>query len=374
MTEQKHPQEYGKCRIEKEIGRGAASIVYLAWHESLRIPVAVKVMTKGDNEGMTKRVMREANIAAQLSHPGIVRIYDCGETEDSYYLVLDYIDGDDCQHQIDEKGAYDWPRAVEIIRQVADGLRYAHERGMIHRDLKPQNIMIYANGKACLADLGLAKIISDKMSSETLAGDVLGTPFYMSPEQIKQPRDVDFRSDIYSLGATLYHMVVGGPPFEAPTAYEIMAKHLTVALVFPEEKRGNLPEPLCQLVMRAMAKEPADRYQSYDDLMADLDALLSGEQVADSDVVPAHEPAPDADMAAIRAGIIEEAKKAPLQAPTHVAPDRLGATMANVQAKVAGVLALLVYVLLLACVHQLVLTRAGLAAAVALTAAMLLVI
>jgi serine/threonine protein kinase len=270
MAKEAEPQRFGKCLIEREIGRGARSVVYLAWHEGLQIPVAVKVMSRGglgDEDQFAERFMREARIAAQLSHTNIVRVYDCGETEGSFYLVLEYIEGQSCKDRMGRSGPFDWPTAARIVRAVSDGLKYASTKGIIHRDLKPENIMIDKEGNARIADLGLAKEVRKGASSATAEGDVLGTPYYMSPEQVRQPGDVDFRSDIYSLGATLYHMVTGEVPFEAPTPFEIMTMHLNEPVTPPQVRNPNLPRELCDIIMRAMAKEPQSRYQSYGDLI-----------------------------------------------------------------------------------------------------------
>ncbi|NLW49678.1 MAG: serine/threonine protein kinase [Candidatus Brocadiaceae bacterium] len=274
------PQRFGKCLIEREIGRGARSIVYLARHEGLQIPVAVKVLqsSRAEDDGLfSERFMREARIAAQLTHTSIVRVYDCGERGDDYYLVLEFIDGESCKDRMRRRGAFDAETAVGIIRSVADGLRYASTKGIIHRDLKPENIMIDRDGAVRIADLGLAKEVATPRASATADGDVLGTPYYMSPEQVRQPADVDFRSDIYSLGATFYHMVTGVVPFEAPTPFEIMTMHLNEPVPHPQTRRADLSPALCDVIMRMMAKEPQSRYQSYGDLIRDLDALGFGE-------------------------------------------------------------------------------------------------
>ncbi|MHC4592274.1 MAG: serine/threonine-protein kinase, partial [Planctomycetota bacterium] len=280
MANEEEPQKYGRCLIEREIGRGARSVVYLAWHEGLQIPVAVKVMKKEeeeDDEQFAERFMREARIAAQLTHTNIVRVYDCGETPESYYLVLEYIEGESCKDRMARLGAFAWQDAARIVREVADGLNYAKQKGVIHRDLKPENIMLDSNENSRMADLGLAKEIAPGQASATADGDVLGTPYYMSPEQVRQPGEVDFRSDVYSLGATLYHMATGEVPFEAPTPFEIMTMHLNEPLPPPQQKKPDLPQTLCDIITRAMAKEPAERYQSYEDLLRDLDMLLVSE-------------------------------------------------------------------------------------------------
>ena len=377
MGEPEEPMTYGKCRIEREIAHGAASTVYLAWHEALQISVALKVIRKQEglqDSSLSRRVMREAHIAAQLTHPNIMRIYDCGETEDAYYLVLEYIEGKNCHEKLDEDGAFEWREAASIIRQAAEGLRHAHQRGVIHRDLKPQNIMIDGEGNARIADLGLAKVAAPGKPSETLGGDVLGTAYYMSPEQVRQPGEVDFRSDIYSLGATLYHMVTGLPPFDAPTPFEVMAKHLDVPITSPREKKPDLPEGLCALIMRTMAKDPHERHQSYEELIGELDALLGGEPVAEA-------PAPP-----IEIGLEEQPQEQPEEQPAAleldaeppvralpIEPGRLRVTVENVQTKMMGLLSLLASTFFVVWLYHVLTDPLGPAAGIAVAAGIVVV-
>ncbi len=373
MAEQAEHQRYGRCVVERVIGHGARSTVYLAWHEAFQIPVAVKVMGRGrqhEDEEFSERFLREARIAAQLTHPNIVRVYDCGETDESYYLVLEYIEGETCRDKLEQWGVFDWQRAVQIIRQVSEGLRYASKKGIIHRDLKPENIMIDSEGNVRIADLGLAKEVVPGRASATVDGDVLGTPYYMSPEQVRQPGEVDFRSDIYSLGVTLYHLVTGEVPFEAATPFEIMAKHLDEPLTHPREIKPDLPEPLCEIVLRAMSKDPDERYQGYDELIGDLDALLEG--------VEAGEPAL---MGHVDAVLDEAPEPSEPEEPggtttarprvRPIRPVELLVTVQNVRTKVLGILAVLAYVFVLVSLHHLLLARFGPVPAVAATVGLL---
>jgi len=382
LSDQTKSRRYGKCLVEREIGRGARATVYLAWHESLQIPVAVKVITKEnalDDDHFSERFMREARIAAQLSHSNMVRVYDCGESDTEYYLVMEYVEGESCKEKMEQWGAFDWQRAVQIIRQVAEGLRYANRKGIIHRDIKPENIMIGTDGDARLADLGLAKQVVKGRGSATADGDVLGTPYYMSPEQVKQPSDVDYRSDVYSLGATLYHMTCGDVPFEAPTPYQIMTMHLNEPLTPLIERRPDIPKALSDLVGRAMSKDPEDRYQSYDELIGELDALLDG-------TAPQSDASEDI-MGPVEASLAESAIFDEAEPPSRpvrrvakprpelrpVRPVELPVTSQNVTAKLLGLLGLLSYASCLVCGHYLVLRSAGtLAAMAALGGALLL--
>ncbi len=369
VGDQVERQRYGRCRVEKEIGRGASSTVYLAWHEGLKIPVAVKVTGKasaGRDKEFTERFMREAHIVAQLNHSNIVRVYDCGETQDSYYMVFGYIEGESCKQVLDREGPFDWRSATRIVQQVADGLNYATRKGVIHRDLKPENIMIDLEGNARITDMGLAKQVEVQQPSATADGHVLGTPYYMSPEQVRQPGKVDFRADVYSLGATLYHMVTGRVPFDGDTAFEIMQKHIGEPLTPPQELNPDLPEALCRVIARAMAKEPGERYGSYDDMMRELDALLLGETAAvQAPVAPVTEEAEVAVAPGEEAVVAEAAREEPVPALLPVSPEELPVTAQNVSAKALGLLALSAYVLFIACLHHFLLGWAGLGVALA---------
>ncbi|MCK4283089.1 MAG: protein kinase [Candidatus Brocadiae bacterium] len=362
-------QRYGRCRVEKEIGRGARSTVYLAWHEGLEIPVAVKVVTKPTGEGeeaFTERFMREAHIVAQLNHSNIVRVYDCGETRDSYYMVFDYIKGETCKDVLDREGPFDWRSAVRIVQQVVDGLNYATKKGVIHRDLKPENVMIDQEGNARITDMGLAKQVEMQQPSATADEHVLGTPYYMSPEQVKRPGKVDFRADVYSLGATFYHMVTGRVPFDGDTAFEIMQKHVGEPLTPPQEVSPELPEALCHVIVRAMAKEPGERYESYDDLMRELDALLVGQaEAVQAPGAPVTEEAEAAAAHGEEAVAAEAAREEPVPAVLPVSPEEMPVTAQNVSAKAFGVLALSAYVLFIACLHHFLLGWVGFSMALA---------
>ena len=361
-------KRYGQCILHEEIGRGAKSIVYRGHHEALQIPVAVKVMVKepgrtGDQ--FTARFMREAHIAAELTHTNIVRLFNCGEADDAYFLVFEYIEGDSCGDRLEKDGAFDWKHAAEVIRQVADALRYAHRKGIIHRDLKPDNIMIDNEGTVRLTDLGLAKETVADSPSMTTEGSVLGTPNYMSPEQVRRPDLVDFRSDIYGLGVTFYHMATGSTPFESNSPFEMMAKHVNEPVMPPGERRPGLPEALCEVIMRMMAKAPEERHASYDELIADLDRVLASEPLTAAQQQPS---APADELSAaetVAETAIGEPAAAPLAvaapeppketaaAPEPIRPDKLPVTPDNVRTGLLALLALLAYAFIFVGVHHL---------------------
>lgn len=336
---------FGKCRIEEELGRGAASVVYRGYHESFQIPVAVKVVPKKEvergGENSSWRIMREARIAAQLTHPHIVRIYDCGETGEKFYLAMEYIEGETCRSKLDREGPFPWRLAVELVLQVIDGLRHALRKNIIHRDIKPENIMLDTEGQARIADLGLAKEWMPGRASGTVQGEVLGTPYYMSPEQVRTPGEVDFRSDVYAIGATLYHFVTGSPPFEGDSPFQVMTKQVSMPSPSPKERNPDLPDPLCRIIMRMMAKAPEDRYQSYGKLKRDLVRLLSGntqDDEAKGDSAPS--------IRRVRAGQVPVAK-------------------ANMRAKAMGLGALMTYAVFITYLYHFLYVRTGLAGALA---------
>jgi len=280
--EEERPKRYGKCTVEEKLGEGGMGSVYYGTHGSLDIPVAVKVLPRyldiKDPE-YAHRFFREARLAAKLRHPNIVRVIDSGTEGNHHYLVMEYIDGKTCREKVEEEDKLDWEEAVEIIKQVADALGYAAESGVIHRDVTPDNIMIDSHGQARITDLGLAKEAAADRTGVTRTGASLGTPYYMSPEQINSARDVDYRSDIYSLGVTLYHLVCGQVPYTGST-FEVMTKHVREPLPSPQEHVPELPDQFGDVIRKMTAKDPDRRYQSYENLTKDLDGLLKGEEVS----------------------------------------------------------------------------------------------
>jgi len=274
------PARFGKCEISRPLGRGATAVVYLATHSTLEIPVAVKVLHKKLSDRRPEyaaRFLREARTAAWLGHPNIVRVIDCGVEDGYHYMVMDYVDGPNCYEQLHEyPDGLHWREAIEIIRQAANGLAYAAERDIIHRDVKPSNIMIDSSGRVRVTDLGLAKLTIKGLVELTSELHTFGTPNYMSPEQIRAPSRVDLRSDIYSLGATFYHMVTGRPPFLGKSSMEVIAKHLTSKLRPPIQVKPDLPEAVSSMICKMMAKKPEERYQDYDELAADISNVIEG--------------------------------------------------------------------------------------------------
>jgi serine/threonine protein kinase len=276
------PESVGQVRIVKKIGEGGMGSVYLGMHETLDVPRAVKLLPKHidlKDPEYSQRFFREARIAARMRHPNMVQVHDSGVEDGYYYLVMDYVDGPTCREEVERLGRLDWRRAAEIALQVAEGLEYAASKGIIHRDVTPGNVILDADGTARITDLGLAKETASDVTGLTRSGASLGTPYYMSPEQINSARDVDFRADIYSLGATLYHMVCGTVPYTG-TTFEVMTKQVRQPLPSPQIHDPELPNALCDVLRKMMAKDPGDRYDSYHDLEDDLRNLLAGEPVS----------------------------------------------------------------------------------------------
>jgi nicotinamidase/pyrazinamidase len=275
------PESIGPVRIEEKIGEGGMGSVYRGRHKTLDIPLAVKVLPKHidlKDPEYSQRFSREARIAARLRHPNLVPVHDFGVESGYYYLVMDYVPGPTCSEEVQRLGRMDWRRAVDLTRQVAGGLEYAASKGVIHRDVTPGNIIIDPEGVARITDLGLAKETSADATGLTRSGASLGTPYYMSPEQINSARDVDFRADIYSLGATLYHMVCGKVPYTG-TTFEVMTKQVREPLPSPKNHVPDLPDDLCDVIRKMMAKSPANRYAGYAELRQDLTNLLEAKPV-----------------------------------------------------------------------------------------------
>ena len=271
----------------KEVGRGAMARVYMAKQNSLDRTVAVKVLPKklSENKEFVDRFYAEGRAAARLSHPNIVQAIDVGSTPDGvfHYFVMEYIEGKTLYDLMQAPPAGDGhvfseAEALDVTIQIADALAHSHERGLIHRDVKPKNIILTPGGVAKLTDLGLARAQDDKAAAESEAGKAYGTPYYISPEQIRGEVDIDYRADIYSLGATMYHLVTGRPPFEADTPSAVMHKHLKHPLKPPDHINTALSVGVSEVIEVAMAKKREDRYASTRDMLEDLRAVQSGQQ------------------------------------------------------------------------------------------------
>ncbi len=273
-------------QILAKIGAGAMAVVFKARQISLDRIVAIKVMPKklsADPE-YVERFYREGQAAAKLNHANIVQAFDVGQAHGYHYFVMEYVEGKTVYEELAAGKVFSEARALDIAIQIAQALVHAHELGLIHRDVKPKNIMITPDGVAKLMDMGLARVADDAKAIAAEAGRLFGTPYYISPEQILGRGDVDFRCDIYGLGATLYHMITGRVPFDGKDSKEVMIRHVRQELVSPERYNLDLSFGICKVVRKMLAKAPADRHGSTQELLEDLqsvDFLLEAEAPTD---------------------------------------------------------------------------------------------
>jgi serine/threonine-protein kinase len=264
--------------LEGEIGRGGMGVVFSARDERLKRGVAVKVLPPelAFREEIRLRFLREAETAARLSHPHIVPIHSVGEGPDGLvYFVMAYVDGESLGAKLKRRGRLPPDEARRIMQETADALGAAHALGIIHRDVKPDNILLEGSrGRVVVTDFGIAKALSSTTGGATLTatGVAIGTPHYMSPEQAAGDREIDGRSDIYSLGVVAYQMLVGELPFHAPTVPGILMKHITEQAPLITDKRPDVPEDLAACVMRSLEKDPEDRWPTADALRRALEA------------------------------------------------------------------------------------------------------
>jgi serine/threonine-protein kinase len=270
------PQKIGGYEIISTVGEGGLGTVYKARQISMGRMVALKVLHKKwlKDEEFKKRFLLEARLAGRLSHQNLIQVYDVGRQGDVLYFSMEYVDGETVEDICDRGGAMDVERALNITLQVLRAIKYMKQFDIVHRDIKPGNIMLTKSGIAKLGDFGFVKSKFDALLAPD--GEVLGTPDYISPEQAMGTEDIDWRSDIYSLGCTLYHALVGRPPFEG-TGSTVMRKHIRAELPSPLELNPSIPEPVCAVLERMMAKNPDDRYTDIEGLFEDLEMVKLGQ-------------------------------------------------------------------------------------------------
>jgi len=266
----------GRYRLEAKLGSGGMSTVYLAKDETLDRPVAVKVMHREMSEqaDQLERFRQEARSVAKISHPNVVSVIDAGEDHGHPYIVFEYVEGETLKQRIARAGALDIQEAIAYSIEIARGLSIAHARNMVHRDIKPQNVLIDDEGRAKLTDFGISRQL--EQDGMTATGRVLGTTDYVAPEQA-MGHAVDPRSDVYSLGVVLYEMLVGQVPFHADSQVGVAMKHVNEELPDVQRRRPEVSAAVALVVERATAKDPAERYQDVGEMTDDLETALEVE-------------------------------------------------------------------------------------------------
>ena len=307
----------GRYKVLKKLGSGGMATVYLAEDQELGRRVAIKILNAkhASDEQFVERFRREASSAAGLSHPNIVQIYDRGKAEGTYYIAMEVIEGLSLKELIIKHGPSPIPVAVNYGRQILAALRFAHRNGVVHRDIKPHNVLVDEEGRVKVTDFGIARAGASEM---TEVGSIIGTAQYLSPEQARGA-PVDARSDLYSVGVVLYELLTGEAPYNGDTPVEIAMKHLSAVPEPPSVKRPEVPPELDAVVLRALAKNPDDRFQSVEEMDADLNAISKGMEISETTTDAA---------TTVLAGAGLSAPTMISRAPTRVVPpSRTGAPM-----------------------------------------------
>ena len=295
----------GRYELHRQLGRGGMAEVFLARDQLLDRPVAMKVLFPefATDPAFVERFRREATAAANLNHPNIVGVYDWGEADGTYFIVMEYVDGRTLSDILRAEGPLHPDRVADVGADVAAALGFAHRNGVVHRDVKPGNVLVTAAGQVKVADFGIARAITANADENlTQVGTVMGTATYFSPEQARGDA-VDPRSDIYSLGCVLYELLVGKPPFSGDTPVAIAYKHVQESPVPPRHLNVELPAAIEAIVLKCLAKNPVNRYPSAEDLRADLRRFREGSGVlAEPVMVPLVDPGATSVVAATGRG------------------------------------------------------------------------
>jgi serine/threonine-protein kinase len=275
----KSQKELPGYRIIRKLGAGAMATVVLAEQKSLSRLVAIKILPRrfSEDPDYVARFYKEGRAAAQLNHPNIVHAYEVNRAGDHHYFVMEYVEGKTVYDRIIEEKRLSEDEALNIMIQSTRALQHAHERGLIHRDIKPKNLMLTSAGVVKVADLGLARNVDDIEMAEAEKGRAYGTPFYISPEQIRGEVNIGPQADLYGLGATCYHMVTGRVPFTGKSPAEVMRRHLKAELTRPDDLNPALSPGFCQVIEMMLAKDLGERYEGAADLLEDLLLVQQGE-------------------------------------------------------------------------------------------------
>ena len=271
-------RRFGDYEILEALGSGGMGKVYRALDLTLERVVALKMLATNlsADSGFVQRFVKEARAAARLNHPNIVQIYNFGKIESTYFLAMEFVNGHSLGYYLKHGHVFSEADGLQIVRQVGRALAVAHAEGLVHRDIKPDNLMLTNRGEVKIVDLGIAKRV-DEDQSLTQSGTSIGTPHYISPEQIRGQKDIDARADVYSLGATFYHLVTGHTPFQGTSGPLVMSMHLVEPLPDPRNWVPTLSEGLCRVVRKMMAKRREERYLDMAFLDVDLHRLQAGQ-------------------------------------------------------------------------------------------------
>src|ERR1051325_11152396 len=270
---------FEKCRILAKLGTGGMGSVWLAEHFGLGRKVAVKILPPemGRDPEYVARFMREATTAGRMEHPNIVQIHDVGYAEGRHFIVMQYVDGESLSTVVEHLGAMEPKDAARIASGILRGLQHAPQEGVVHRDVKPDNVLITKGDEPKLLDFGLA-IETETALQITKDGMVVGTPYYLAPEQARGQKATPL-CDVYAAGCTLYYLLTGKRPFVGATALAVLNQHLHEPPVPPIKHKADIPKPLNDIVLKMMAKKPTDRYQSAAAAANDLEAFLKGKEI-----------------------------------------------------------------------------------------------
>ena len=274
------PETLGPYRIKGILGQGAMGVVYQAVHETLERPVALKILPKtlAENSELVERFLREARLVATLRHENIVKVYDAGSADGQHYIAMELVEGTSLRKYLEEHGPLQEEEGLRLLRQAALGLAAAHAQGLVHRDIKPDNLLLDLNRNLRIVDFGLV-LQTEGGTALTVAGACLGTPQYMSPEQA-DGKKADHRTDLYSLGVTFFRALTGKPPFSGTTVMNLLFKHKFEAPPDPRSLQPALSENTCNLILRLMAKRREDRPQTAQEVASLIEGLRQGKKIA----------------------------------------------------------------------------------------------